>query len=223
MTLAVLLSMALITGLPEYCLPEFYIGQYPDSVIARCHTARHFPDLSKEEKEVILFTNLVRYHPALFLEKVARPFIEKCYLKYIEYDAKASHIESLYEELKNTAPMPVLQTEALLNETAGEYADYCNRTGTIGHADFPQRWRMIRERLGHIKAGENCNYLPARFNNALFHVISLLIDEDAPQSYGHRRAILYKSYQFIGVGIRPFPGHRQVLVQHFSLKKYPSE
>lgn len=223
MIAAALFASAIFGGLPEYCLPEYYIKQYPDSVIARCHTALNFPGLSKEEKEVILFTNLVRYNPPLFLEKVARPFIEKCYLRYIEYDPKAPHIESLYTELNNTAPMPVLQTEPVLNETSGEYADYCGRTGTIGHTDFPQRWRIIKEKLGHIKAAENCNYLPSRFNNALFHVISLLIDEDAPQSYGHRRSILYKSYQFIGVGIRPFPGNRQVLVQHFSLIRYRSD
>gem|GEM_PF-4501500 len=153
---------------------------------------------------------------------MAKPFIENCYLKHINYDHRSKHIESLYADLKNTPPLPLLQTEPVLNESAASYADYCSRTGTVGHTNTMERWRAIKQKLGNIKFGENCSYVPTRFNNGLFHLISLLIDDDSPVDYGHRKAILYKSYQFIGVGIRPFPSNRQVLVQHFSLKEYLS-
>lgn len=217
------LSFLLLTFSPEdTCQPAFYLKQYPDSVIEKCNTTKLVTGLSNAEKEVILFTNLVRYNPPLFLEKVAKPFIENCYLKYIEYDLRSGHIESLYEDLKKNPPLPLLITEPVLNETAAEHADYCSRTVSIGHDNFRQRWEKIKNTLGHIKAGENCNYVPSRFNNGLFHVISLLIDEDSPIHHGHRKAILYKSYQYIGVAIRPFPNNQQVLVQHFSLKTYNS-
>lgn len=200
----------------------FYLKQYPDYVIEKCNTAKHCKELSNTEKEVILFTNLVRYNPPLFLQTVAKPYIENVYLKHFENNQSKFHIESLFDELSKTAPMPVLQTETVLNETAAEHASYCSRTGHIGHDNFRQRWEKIKNKLGHIKAGENCSYVPSRFNNALLHVISLLIDEDSPLYHGHREAILYKSYQYIGVAIQPFPQNQYVLVQHFSLKKYLS-
>jgi hypothetical protein len=222
MVIKFLLFLPLTLSAGDTCQPAFYLSRYPDSVIEKCNTARHITTLSNTEKEVILFTNLVRYNPSLFLEKVAKPFIEHCYLKHIEYDPRGGHIESLYEDLKRTPPVPLLKTEPVLNETAADHAGYCSRTGSIGHDNFKQRWETIKKKLGHIKAGENCNYLPSRFNNGLFHVISLLIDEDSPIHHGHREAILYKSYQYTGVAIRPFPNNRQVLVQHFSLKTYSS-
>ncbi len=222
MFLAFLTYLFFQTNGNDTCLPKYYINQYPDSVIAKCNSASNISSLSAAEKDVILFTNLVRYNPPLFLEKVSKPFIENCYLKHIVYDYRAKHIESLYADLKSTPPLPLLQTEPVLNETAADYADYCSRTGTIGHTNTMERWQTVKQKLEHIKFGENCSYVPNRFNNGLFHIISLLIDEDSPIDYGHRKAILYKSYQFIGVGIRPFPGNRQVLIQHFSLKKYLS-
>lgn len=64
--------------------------------------------------------------------------------------------------------------------------------------------------------------LPASKNTALQHVIGLLVDADVP-SYGHRYAILNKSFQYIGVAVRTFPSNRYCMVQNFSTARYKTE
>ncbi len=223
MILPGLLSLLLLTTATDSCSLDFYLRQYSDSVIRKCNTAGQATALSQTEKEVVLLTNLVRANPSFFLSNVARPFIETCYLKYIEYDPGSGHIESLYKDLEAAKPMQLLLTEPVLNETAASHAGYCSRTGHIGHHNFKVRWQIIKTKLGHLKAGENCSYVPARFSHALYYIISLLIDQDSPETHGHRMAILDKSYQYIGVAIRPFPQNRNVLIQNFSLKSYRSK
>lgn len=64
--------------------------------------------------------------------------------------------------------------------------------------------------------------LPASKNTTLHHVIGLLVDADIP-SYGHRYAILNKSFQYIGVAVRTFPSNRYCMVQNFSIARYKTE
>ncbi|MCX8020831.1 MAG: CAP domain-containing protein [Chitinophagaceae bacterium] len=212
-------ALAISLLLTDTCRSFRYTSLYPDSVIQKCNTARNIPGLSAAEKEVILLTNLVRYNPPLFLEKIARPFIEKEFLKTTNIRDGRKHVESLYKELKETPPMPVLKTETVLNATAASHAEYCSRTGHMGHHDFPKRFKTIREKLGHLTATENCSFTTLGDCTALYHVIGLLIDADLPETYGHRKAILDKKYQYIGVAIRLFPKNKTVLVQNFSASR----
>ncbi|HMO32711.1 MAG TPA: CAP domain-containing protein [Lacibacter sp.] len=205
----------------EPCTATWYSIRYPAAVIQQCNTAARVEGLTEIEKEVVLLTNLVRYDPALFAHHVLRPFIQQCDRSLL-FDSSTAAVQSLYTDLANTKPMQVLQVEPLLNQTTASHADYCSRTGHIGHANMTERWQRIKNELGHISAGENCSYVPASKNTALHHVIALLVDADTP-SYGHRYAILNKSFQYIGVAVRSFPQDRYCMVQNFSTARNVSE
>lgn len=202
---------------PDTCSVAWYTRQYPPAVIQQCNTAAAVSGLTAAEKEVVLITNLVRYNPALFAQKVLRPYIQQCDRSLL-LDSNSVYVQSLFKDLRQTKPMQLLQVEPVLNGTAASHAEYCSRTGHIGHDNMLERWQIIRRELEHISAGENCSYVPSGKNSALHHVISLLVDDGWP-SYGHRYAILNKSYQYIGVAIRPFPDDRYCMVQNFSTPK----
>jgi uncharacterized protein YkwD len=205
----------------EPCTAAWYSKRYPPVVIQQCNTAAQVEGLTAIEKEVVLLTNLVRYDPPLFAQNVLRPFIQQCGRNLL-FDSSTAAVQSLYADLANTKPMQLLQVEPLLNQTAASHADYCSRTGHIGHANMAERWGRIKSELGHISAGENCSYVPASKNTALYHVIVLLVDKDVP-SCGHRYSILNKSFQYIGVAVRTFPGNSYCMVQNFSTPRYKSE
>jgi uncharacterized protein YkwD len=205
----------------DTCTAAWYSKRYPPVVIQQCNTAAQVEGLTAIEKEVVLLTNLVRYDPALFAQNVLRPFIQECDRSLL-LDSSTTAVQSLYADLANTKPMQLLQVLPLLNQTAASHADYCSRTGHIGHANMTERWGCIKRELGHISAGENCSYVPTSQNTALHHVIGLLVDADTP-SYGHRYAILNKSFQYIGVAVRTFPRDRYCMVQNFSTAQYNAE
>lgn len=221
-----MLVTALLFFLPAGISPDSLPGDslrytrvYPDSVIQRCHTAAGIPGLSPVEKEVILYTNLLRHDPVRFGEEILRPYLRDVAFTGM-FDTNSVHVQSLYRDLQQAGPLPLLKAEPGLNASAGRHADYCSLTGHTGHADFPKRYNEIRQQLRLIKAGENCAYIPATRYEALTFLAALLVDADNAPDYGHRKALLYRYYQVTGVGIRPFPGKRYVLVQHYGLFRY---
>ena len=83
----------------------FYIasGQndIDQSILKKCNTADKINYLSNDEKQVILYVNLVRNYPQIFLEKIAKPFIYS--LNY--YKSNDFYTNSLIKELKQLEPV----------------------------------------------------------------------------------------------------------------------
>lgn len=202
----------------QTCELAWYTQKYDSEVVKLCNTAAAIQEMTPLEKEVVLVTNLVRFNPALFAENVLRPFLRSCD-KGRFFDSSGADVKSLYADLAKTPPMQLLQVHPLLNQTATSHAEYCERTGHMGHNNMLERWQRIKNELGHISAGENCSYVTPSSNTALYHVLNLLIDADVP-GYGHRYTLLRKSYQYIGVSVRPFPGNKFCMVQNFSLRHF---
>ncbi len=153
--------------------------------------------LNEEEKKVILFINLARQNGPLFAETFLLSYIQE---KNLE---NSSYIRSLQRDLKNISGLDPLLPEKDLTAVAQDHARKSGEKGTTGHGEFEKRFKPL---LGkpYVQVAENCSY---GYEKAVDIVISLLIDEGI-KSLGHRKNILSKEFNSVGVAIRPHSKYR---------------
>lgn len=160
-----------------------------------CNTAADVSYLSEKEKQLIYILNLARMNPPLFATSVV--------LQYPDYSGEetlkqSSYYRSLLEFLKNKKPMPLLDPEKSLFESAKCHAETSGRTGYVGHNRRSAACKSIQTFMG-----ECCQY---GYQDPLSIVMDLMIDEGIP-SLGHR-IILFKPHTQIGVSIQPHKSYR---------------
>ncbi len=90
-----------------------------------------------------------------------------------------------------------------LTAVAQGHARKSGEKGTTGHNEFEKRFKPL---LGkpYVQVAENCSY---GYEQAIDIVISLLIDEGI-KSLGHRKNMLSKEFNSVGVAIRPHRKYR---------------
>lgn len=178
----------------------FYIasGQndIDQSILKKCNTADKINYLSNDEKQVILYVNLVRNYPQIFLEKIAKPFIYS--LNY--YKSNDFYTNSLIKELKQLEPVGFLYVDEKLYRIAKGYAKTIGFNGETGH-------NITAKYID----GEN---LAFGEETPIEMVMSLLIDHGV-KSLGHRRNILYPSYTHIAVAIEKHKYYSIMCVMDF--------
>lgn len=183
-----------------------YLSYFNAQTILQANTATNTSDISLEEKESILWTNLARLEPQNFY---------KMLIHYVQTNQHLSlsnpYVQSLLLDLKNQAVLTPLYPTPLLNKNASTHALYSQKTKNMGHENFENRARIAFNN-NYKSYGENCVY---GITDALDAVISLLID-DGVKDLGHRKIILSQQFNLIGVSMKPFYSNRQkVLVQQF--------
>lgn len=189
-----------------------YLSFFTSSAIQRSNTAKDLQKLSSEEKEVILWTNLVRTEPQNFYKMLIVYF-----QKNPEFQLKNPYVQSLLKELNNSYPMGELATAALLNNNASAHAGYSQLTKRMGHEGFDSRARIAFNEH-YTGYGENCVY---GVRDALHAVVSLLVDEGVPD-LGHRKIMLSDKFNQIGVSMIPFyDAQRKVMIQQFGTTSTP--
>lgn len=191
----------------ERTLP-YYLKLLPAELVSKCNTAEGIKAMTQEEKNAVLVTNLARVDPKLFLKVVLTD-----YVKHSEYLTPDNpYVLSLKRKLDALEPLLPLKVEKVLNEVAFSHADYCGRSGHIGHRNFERRSAIIAQKLKHGTVGENCGY---GWDAGLDFVIDLLVDEGI-QSLGHRNNLLSAVFTSIGISIQPFKDGGYCMVQMFS-------
>ncbi len=165
--------------------------KWDKEVIDRANTAKDFDMYTDEEKKVIFFMNLARIDGPLFSETILDTYVDE---NFIENN---SYLRSLHRDLKNTKDLDPFYPEKDLSVIAQGHAEESGRTGHTGHKGFDKRFEPV---LGnpYRGVGENCSY---GYADAVGIVIQLLVD-DGVQSLGHRKNILNKEYNSVGVAIR---------------------
>jgi len=179
------------------------VPKWDAATLAKANTAKDEKYLSKQEKEVIFYLNLVRLNPKLFAET----YLEKYLDSTKEND---TYTKSLLKELPLTKPMGLLMPDKELFTFTKEHAIKSGQQNTTGHGNYKERVKKIRPRFGGYIA-ENCDY---GNNRAIDIVMSLLIDENVP-SLGHRKNILNPIYKFTGTSIQPHKGFEWNCVMEF--------
>lgn len=193
----------------ERTLP-YYLKLLPADLVSTCNTASGVKEMSQEEKNAVLVTNLARVNPKLFLKVVLHDYVNHSF----ELAPNNPYVLSLQRKLETMEALPPLKVEKVLNEVAFSHADYCGRSGHIGHKNFEKRSAIIEQQLKHGYAGENCGY---GWDAGLDFVIDLLVDEGI-ESLGHRKNILSSRFTSIGISIQPFKSGGYCMVQMFSAK-----
>lgn len=189
-----------------------YLSFFTSSAIQRSNTAKDQQKLSAEEKEVILWTNLVRTEPQNFYKMLIVYF-----QKNPEFQLKNPYVQSLLRDLDNLSPIDALTTADLLNNNAGSHAGYSQLTKRMGHEGFDNRAKIAFNEH-YTGYGENCVY---GVRNALHAVVSLLVD-DGVSDLGHRKIILSNKFNQIGVSMIPFyDAQRKVMIQQFGTTTTP--
>lgn len=168
---------------------------YPDSIVAKCNTAKNSSLLSKEEKEVIMYVNMVRAYPQYFLMMKLNPYLESKHANKNDY-----YIKSLIETLKKARPLHILYVDKKLTTIAKNYAETIGNKGIVQH-----------NTENNYLDSENIVY---EDTNPLEMVIDLLIDHGV-SSLGHRKNILDFEYRQIGVGIAPHKVYGKTCVMDF--------
>lgn len=146
--------------------------------------------LSREEKNVFYYLNLARMNPSLFAET----FLERFMQEAPTNDNPNSR--SLYNELRNTQPLPIIKPSRKMWEVAQCHAVESGKTGYTGH----ERVRACEK--GY--AAECCYYGEDAYSG-LKIVLQLLIDSE-DTSLSNRKTLL-SNYKTMGVSIQLHKSH----------------
>lgn len=184
-------------------------NRWDPAVIAKANTAENTEYLTKEERLVILITNLARTDGPLFSETFLTT--------YLEGEEKTKYTRSLFRDLEDIKDLPLLYPEKDLFDVAADHATKSGKSGHVGHKGFDGRFKPLMTK--YQMAAENCAY---GFDQAVDIVIQLLIDKDVPD-LGHRHNILNKEFNSIGVSIQPHKTYRFNCVMDFGKLTIPRE
>jgi uncharacterized protein YkwD len=159
--------------------PKDFSAAWSDPKYLEANSTLNENYLTSEEKKLYYFLNLVRMNPKLFADT---------YLSHLRNSGDA-YESSLFSELQNLKPLPVLKPNRKLYESAKCHATESGKRGYVGHT---------RSKCDKYYLGECCQY---GLSDALEIITSLLIDQDV-SSLGHRRICL-GNYTELGVSIQP--------------------
>ena len=160
-----------------------------------CNTAADASFLSEPEKQIIYVLNLARANPPLFTKTVIE--------KYPSFMGRSDLTSSDYyitlrATMRNRKPLPLLQPDLRLYESAHCHAVSSGERGYVGHNRKTSECKDVKYFFG-----ECCQY---GYDDPLKVVMALLIDEGVP-SLGHRD-ILLSPYNKIGVSLQPHRSYR---------------
>lgn len=187
------------------------------------NTAGNADYLTAEEKDIVIYMNLVRMDGERFFNTFLQDFIDdhnekmKQYSNYerLKISRTDSYYRSLRNDLKNIKLLPVFWPDEALSWVAKQHAKDLNRNNFAAHKSSDGR--MPKDRIGKIypkkSSGEN---LAFGFSSGLGNVCLLLLDKGVPD-LGHRKMILNTSYQLntVGVSIQPHKTYRHCAVIDF--------
>ena len=187
------------------------------------NTAGNASYLTGEEKDIVIYMNLVRMDGERFFNTFFQDFIDehnekmKQYSNYerLKISRTDSYYRSLEKDLKNIKLLPVFWPDEALSWVAKQHAKDLNRNNFAEHRSSDGR--MPKDRIGKIypnrSSGEN---LAFGFPSGLGNVCMLLLDKGVPD-LGHRKMILNTSYQLntVGVSIQPHKTYRHCAVIDF--------
>lgn len=163
-----------------------------------------------EEKEFIYWTNHARLFPQSFRDSILVPFLE------LQPKLKGLYANSLLKDLLEQKPLPFLEPNPLLTETARAQATDLARlkNGTISHnsksgQSFPSR--MKSKGIKYCYA-ENIAESP---QTSLVALLLLYLDINVP-GLGHRFNLFNSSYTQMGVGASKRTNQQLVVVQDFA-------
>lgn len=179
--------------------------------------------LTAEERDFIMYTNLIRMDGEKFFYTFFQDYVDahnKRMAQYANYNSlKISrtdkYYKSLQKDLEDIKDLPVLWPDEALSWVARQHAKDMNRYNYAEHQS--RDGRSAKDRISQMyprrAMGENLSF---GFATGLGNACMLLLDKDVPD-LGHRKLILDTSYElnFVGVSIQPHRGYKYCAVMDF--------
>lgn len=185
---------------------KYPFSKWDKDVLEKANTAKDVTYLTFEEKQVIFLCNLARWDGKLFAETYLQQFIDSTETE------KNSYVNSLFTDLKKTKKISPLKPAEDLYKAANDHAKTTGKSGAIGHQNVKNRFKKYAP--SYSDSAENCDY---GNDKALDIVMSLLIDEGIPDK-GHRKNILDKDMEYLGVSIEEHKKYDYTCVMDFGKK-----
>lgn len=187
------------------------------------NTAGNASYLTGEEKDIVIYMNLVRMDGERFFNTFLQDFIDEYNEKMKQYSnyerlkigRNDSYYLSLKRDLKNVRLLPVFWPDESLSWVAKQHARDLNRNNFAAHNSSDGR--TAKDRIAKMypkkSSGENIAF---GFSSGLGNVCLLLIDKGVPD-LGHRKMILNTSFELntVGVSIQPHKTYRYCAVIDF--------
>ena len=193
---------------------ELLLAKYKPAILNQTNTADSCDYLSDQEKKTIQICNLARTNGKLFVDNIL--------LNYPEIIANMDnnkYVGSLLTQMEKISNLPLLYPDYFYYKLAKQHATEMGLSGKTGHHGSEERFSKMMKKTDALKCGENCDY---GYDKALDIVLHLLID-DGIASLGHRKNILDKDFNTIGVSIMPHQKYEYNCVQLFAAKGLKSE
>jgi uncharacterized protein YkwD len=186
------------------------LSKWPADSLQMANTAGHTATLSPEEKKLVQLVNLARMDGNAFMKRIAMPYIKANDKDDDEY------VEGLYADLRKTKGLHLLKPLETLHKSAAHHATDMGTKGQLGHDSSDGTTFTMRIHKFHkpVTVSENINY---GYSDAVSILMEMLIDEGVTDRT-HRHNILGKTFNHIGVSIKPHKMMEFNCVMDFSVE-----
>jgi hypothetical protein len=187
------------------------------------NTAGDAKYLSGEEKDMVIYMNLVRMDGERFFRTYFQDYMEqhnRQMLKYSNYnELKISKTDKYYKsleaDLKEVKGLSVFWPDEAMSWVAAQHAKDMNKYNYATHNS--RDGRTVKDRIGKMYPRKACGEnLAFGYSTGLANICMLLLDRGV-SNLGHRKIILNQDYKFnyIGVSIMPHKGYKYCSVTDF--------
>jgi hypothetical protein len=197
---------------PPKEIPSSLYQQWDKQVLERAWKLADEPYLTKEEKYIVFYINLLRANPKLFKETYVSYFEDSLIIKNRQF------LSSLKVDLSKAKPMNMLELEYRLYEEAKKHANEMGKTGKTGHesvlgVSYVERVRHLTQT--YKKVYENCQY---GYKRGIYVVMDLLID-DGIENLSHRKSLIDENMRYLGVSIQTHAKYKYNAVIEMAYEK----
>ncbi|MEH3114965.1 CAP domain-containing protein [Pedobacter terrae] len=189
----------------------------------RANTAANANYLTNEEKNVVMYMNLIRIDGEKFYYTFLEDYINNYNTKVKQYrnynelriTRNNSYYTSLLKHLRSIKNLPVFYPNDKLTALSRSHAQDLNRNNLNTHesSNGDQFSKRLSKYFPNKVMSENINF---GFSNSLDIVCHLLLDCGVP-SLGHRFTLIDQKYKLntVGVSIQPHPSYAWCAVIDF--------
>ena len=173
-------------------LPD--LSAFSEETVTKASSCLENSFMTGEEQKVVFYMNLVRLEPQTFSKYIVKPYIAF-------YELNSNHyVKTLYSDLKKASPTVAFAMKQDLFDVAKKHLDDIGKNGIGGHTGSKRN--TFEKRVAHLLNTYNgvSENIGLGFETPLDNVMGLLID-DGIKNVGHRKAILSKDYNCVGVAL----------------------
>jgi len=192
---------------------NYPFDKWDAATLEKANSAKDAAGYSDEEKKVVYYINLVRLNPDLFAKTFLAHYMDSTKAKTTSFS------QSLKNDLTTRfKPMEIVTVKQDLTDEAADHAKDSGKSGKLGHFTSDGKSyevRMKKFKGTYTNTAENCDY---GYKGGLSIVIHQLIDE-GQASVEHRKTIMNKDLEYIGVSIQPHKKEKWTCVMDFGKDK----